>query len=532
MRRNLVSVIVLAVTAMGLIYGNRIISANLDSERKSRLQAVQDNTVREFRHVIEQFGQFVSSTRSFMRQSGSFPSEDELFIFMKEAARNTDLEGKYILSVMDTTHQFFYSFDHEEINPSDLVGKSLLDFTDSSALLKYNEVMRDDHLHLFKPHNLVEGKVGISINFRLLKERTPIGYVIPIIDFKSALDEVYDQSFVEDFVFHFSTGEGIDFDRERVYDGTRVYHNRIDSLYYQNFSVKQEDFIYNDFEIYGFDFRIGTAYNQPAPFNWLPLVSVVWFLVLVLLTLYINHQSGLLEKTNHDLRIANASKIKFFSILGHDVKGPLKQIQTIMAIRKTGKMTDEAVDSTLQQLTDATENTVNLVDHLLEWAQLNAEKVEPDFQRIDLMEILSQVVQLHKTAAALKEIQLSAELKAPLVMQGDANMLETIFRNLIGNALKFTDRDGKILVSGKQLKNQVMVEITDDGVGMDPEQVASIFRLDKEDTSKGTEGEYGTGLGMLLVKEYTDIHRGKIQIRSKKNVGSTFLVSFPVSGNR
>ncbi|MDW3196764.1 MAG: HAMP domain-containing sensor histidine kinase [Cytophagales bacterium] len=525
--RNLISISLLAIMALGLILGNVVLSKNLASAREYRIQKVQDNTVREFRRIIQQFGLFVASTRSFMNQ-GNFPSQKDLFKYMKEASLGSELAGKYILSVMDSTHNFNYSFDHYRINPSDLVGRSLLDFTDSTALIKYRQVMMDDQLHLFKPHNLVEGKVGISINFRLLNGGLPVGYVIPIIDFKSALDEVYNQPFVEDFVFHFCTGTGIDFDREQVYDGSKVYHDRVDPLYYANFPLEQDDFVYSDFNIYGFDFRIGTAYKHQTPFNWIPFVSGVWFMILVILTIYINHQSALLETTNDELKIANAAKIKFFSILGHDVKSPLTQIHTILSVHRTGKVSTELVNTHLQQLSAATANTLKLVDHLLEWAQLNTEKEQPDIQKVDLLKVLERVVQLHQTAATLKEIDLRSELKSSMIIQGDGNMLETIFRNLVGNALKFTERKGAIVIRGTLENKQVVIEIIDSGVGMTPQQVSRIFEFNKEEHSRGTEGEKGTGFGMVLVKEYLDIHKGNIQIKSDKDVGSTFTITLPI----
>ena len=366
--------------------------------------------------------------------------------------------------------------------------------------------------------------------------------MIPIIDSKVIIDEVYQQSLPDEFVFHFSTAGGLDFDRERVYDKSRVYHDRTDPNFYKNFDLEPTDFIYENFSIYGLDLRIGVAYQESGKIQFLMfLISAGWFAFFATLIILIHRQSIRLEKSNRSiaeqrlklqeqnisLNKANAAKNRFLSILAHDIKGPLQSINGFLSLNQAQELKSEDLRDYLGALKPATKNTINLVDTLLQWAKVNDGKVSPRFQEIDIQDLIMEVVGLYQSTADQKHITLETGNLSPEVISADRHMLSAIFRNILSNSLKFTPKHGVVSINLQAEDQRIEIAIQDSGIGMSPKEVREIFQLDKEYVSKGTEGELGTGLGMMLVKEYIEIHSGSIRVDSEPDKGSTFYVTLP-----
>ena len=228
----------------------------------------------------------------------------------------------------------------------------------------------------------------------------------------------------------------------------------------------------------------------------------------------------------------NNEKDKFFSIIAHDLKGPLGSLKNLIELMY--KQFDEFDKSTLKNLISGLKKSAdhlhNLMNNLLEWSLSQSGKLEVNLISFNIKELCMNVAEQFAEEAAKKEIVIQNNA-ADLKISADKNLTETIIRNLISNAIKFTGPGGKInLESSVQTSNErkfLHLTVTDTGIGMDKETIENIFKLNRNTISLGTAGEKGTGLGLLLCKEFAEKQGGSIQVQSKKNKGSSFTLLIP-----
>lgn len=148
-------------------------------------------------------------------------------------------------------------------------------------------------------------------------------------------------------------------------------------------------------------------------------------------------------------------------------------------------------------------------------------------ERLDLSKIISDNIKLAKSTAQNKDISLINLVEPGLIVFADYNMIHTVIRNLISNAIKFSNPGGKVFIEGQKEDGQIVIKVKDEGVGMDSETMKNLFRIDVAQSSRGTSGESGTGLGLILCKEFITRHDGKILVESQKGEGSTFTIILP-----
>jgi PAS domain S-box-containing protein len=219
-------------------------------------------------------------------------------------------------------------------------------------------------------------------------------------------------------------------------------------------------------------------------------------------------------------------KDRLFSIIAHDLKGP------ISAFVGMSKMFSENLNElTLTELQEYTENMhksashiLELLENLLEWSRVQRGKKQFNPERLNIRLVLKNVADLLKNSYKLKEVALNLEIENDAYVFADLQMLNTIFRNLISNALKFSFRGEKVEVRLSEFENKYIVSIKDYGIGMDDELKSKLFNPAEKVSRTGTEEESSTGLGLLLCKEFIDYHKGRIWVESQPNLGSTFFV--------
>ncbi|MEQ9425230.1 MAG: HAMP domain-containing sensor histidine kinase [Cyclobacteriaceae bacterium] len=541
--RTYVTILVFVTGAILLIIANKAL-IDLDKEKwERRREIVNKQAIEEFSHSVENFAHIASSLRALIECSDKFPATEEMQKFLNLHLKDLNYQDSIIVSIADTSHTFTHSFNRKKINPSGLVGINILDITNPAAVRNLTKVMLDHELHLFPPHNIIEGWAAISINFALYRDNQVMGYVTPQLNFKTVVNEIYDSGLSEEFVFHFQTQDGVNFDRERVYGNSRVHHNRKDPEYYKNYDIANSEFIYNDFSLYGQGFRIGTAYKVPfRPDMLTPIFWILWYVVVFVLAIVIVRinrrlrvankkveiQKRDLEFKNKQLVEAGQVKDKFFSIIGHDLKSPLNTINTLIGMKRNNIISQDETERFLEDLDKLTHNTVGLLNNLLEWANVNSGKQELNVQRIYISRMLDDIIQLNQGTARLKEIIIENHSQQNLELDGDQNMVATILRNLLSNALKFTFKGGKVEIRCENVSDSIKISITDNGQGMNEKTLSELFLTGKGKGSAGTSGEMGTGLGLVLCKEYVEMHRGKIWAESTEGEGSTFNVILPV----
>jgi signal transduction histidine kinase/ligand-binding sensor domain-containing protein len=247
----------------------------------------------------------------------------------------------------------------------------------------------------------------------------------------------------------------------------------------------------------------------------------------------LKNQKALLEKLveikTTELRELNVSKDKFFSIIAHDLKNPFSSIIGLSEIMKEEiKSSDTSVlENYAGMINNSAVQTLRLLENLLEWANTQRGKIEFKPEPISLRELYNEEFSMLNEMALGKSIELKSSFDDNLSITADKNMIRTILRNLISNAIKFTHKNGKVEVSALVTNNQVEISVSDNGIGMTNEIMAKLFRLDGNLSTRGTENEKGTGLGLFLCKEFVEKHGGKIWVESESGKGSIFKLIIP-----
>jgi len=232
---------------------------------------------------------------------------------------------------------------------------------------------------------------------------------------------------------------------------------------------------------------------------------------------------------NTQLDKLNVVKDKIFSIIAHDLRSPFNSLIAILNFLESGNFGQDKLNRYLPQLKTIVNTTLRTLDNLLHWARLQMEGVEMTPEVFDLSKILIDKLILFSKAASEKEITLVNEFEPEIYVHADINHVRLILRNLINNAVKFTEPNGKIFISSKIRNNLVEISVRDTGIGITQENQKRLFKPDEHFTTYGTSREKGTGLGLILCKEFVEKNGGKIWVISKTGSGTTFTFSLPVS---
>ena len=242
-----------------------------------------------------------------------------------------------------------------------------------------------------------------------------------------------------------------------------------------------------------------------------------------------------LESKNVELSITNATKDKLFSIISHDLRNPLQAIllNADLLINFRNKMSEQEQQERTKQIMISSNNLNKLLDDLLQWSRSQLKKIEFHPTEIDLHSLLDVVINLHLEQAQIKQILLKNEIPEGLNVYADLNMVNTIFRNLISNGIKFTNNGGYVkLGCSEQSDDYCEIFVEDNGVGIPPDKLDKLFSISTNFTTLGTKKEKGTGLGLVLVKEFVEMNNGKINVESKVGIGTIFKIKFPKSKER
>lgn len=232
---------------------------------------------------------------------------------------------------------------------------------------------------------------------------------------------------------------------------------------------------------------------------------------------------------NIELKNANASKDKFFSIIAHDLKSPFSSIISFVNLVKNSfdRYRKKELLSLVGELETTTINTFNLLENLLEWSRMQSGVIEFKPGLFNLTEIIKSVIEIKSQKAKEKEIELRFNREEDLITYGDKNMIETVLRNLINNAIKFTHSKGTIKVKASKKDGKIGVSIKDNGIGIKPEHLGKLFNIESNFSTFGTANEKGTGLGLILVNEFIRKNKGKITVKSEIGKGSNFTFYLP-----
>ena len=220
---------------------------------------------------------------------------------------------------------------------------------------------------------------------------------------------------------------------------------------------------------------------------------------------------------------------KFISIIAHDLKNPLSSIMGFsdLLMKDYSSYDPEEVLTFIKMIHGASRQAQNLLNNLLDWSRSQTDRIKFEPTSIDLCQVVESVFKLYKLNAHEKNLYMHNRLSKGTLAYGDQNMVSTIVRNLISNAIKFTRPKGRITVSAKTSRNETQIIVADTGIGIPEDLTGKLFRIDEQVTRTGTANEEGTGLGLILCTEFARKNGGTLRVSSKPEKGSTFTLRLP-----
>jgi two-component system sensor histidine kinase/response regulator len=283
-------------------------------------------------------------------------------------------------------------------------------------------------------------------------------------------------------------------------------------------------------------FNLGAVDYVTKPFQQQELLARVrTHVALVNQRRILDKYAALLEERNLELRQKNdqleelnTSNDKFFSIIAHDLKSPLSSFLGFADILEMlPTKTQDQVEEIVGQFRTSAKNLFALLENLLTWSRLQRGMVEYLPQALNIKDFVARNVNLLSPNAAQKQITLHNRVLQDIVVSADLYMLDAVIRNLLSNAIKFTGAGGAVEISATVAEAMVTVAVADTGMGIPEEKLGKLFRIDAKFKHRGTAGEAGTGLGLILCKEFVEKNGGSIRVESQLGKGATFFFTLP-----
>lgn len=233
---------------------------------------------------------------------------------------------------------------------------------------------------------------------------------------------------------------------------------------------------------------------------------------------------------NEELQKLNAAKDKFFSIIAHDLKSPFNSILGFseLLVERISEKDYDGIEKYSGIILQSSQRAVDLLMNLMEWSRSQTGRIEFNPERFDFSEFINEITLLFDDIARQKEIVIKRETPPNTLVFADPAMINTVMRNLISNAIKFTKPDGQIIITVTGKPQEINVSVKDSGIGISAERKDKLFRLDESYSTPGTNNEKGTGLGLILCKEFVEKHGGTIWVESEPGKGSVFSFSIPL----
>lgn len=236
-----------------------------------------------------------------------------------------------------------------------------------------------------------------------------------------------------------------------------------------------------------------------------------------------------LNGANAKLAELNATKDRFFSIIAHDMRSPFNAIVGFSSLlaEQVREQDYDGIGEYAEMIEESSQRALALLVNLLEWSRSQTGRIKFAPADISVKKLLDDGVALVQDAARQKDISLGCEAPADGKLFGDEAMLATVLRNLLANAIKFTPAGGRVMATARADAQSWTIAVQDNGVGITPENQAKLFRLDEFLSTSGTNNEQGTGLGLILCKEFIDKHGGRLWVDSTPGQGSVFFFTIP-----
>lgn len=272
------------------------------------------------------------------------------------------------------------------------------------------------------------------------------------------------------------------------------------------------------------------------------LISLVVFVTIILLLIIVgyfqkkkankilNIQKDNISRINSELESVNKTKDKLFSIIAHDIRSPIISLQNMTELMDFYIQENETEQffKTVPQVNNAAKQLNLMMENLFNWSVSQRKNIPVNKSQFEIGGLIESCIDVQQMSAGMKQIAIEKNDFSECEVSADLNMMRSVFNNLISNAIKFTPHNGIIKIELQMAENNVNIIISDTGIGIDQEKIESIFNLDENKIRKGTDGEKGAGLGLVMCKEFLERNGGKISVTSVKDEGTKFLIELPV----
>ncbi len=236
-----------------------------------------------------------------------------------------------------------------------------------------------------------------------------------------------------------------------------------------------------------------------------------------------------LRESQEHLHKLNATKDKFFSIIAHDLKSPFNSIIGFsnLLLEQIEKKGYKDISEYATIIRDSSIQSMDLLTNLLKWSQSQTGNINFEPVHFNLYEMAEKITIFFSPVASQKSITIQHKVPVDFEIYGDYDLLHTILRNLISNSIKFTHPEGQIILKAHNEKNYTKICVSDTGIGINDKATDKLFRIDKQFSTRGTKDESGSGLGLVICKDFVDMHKGNIWCESTPGKGSTFYFTIP-----
>ena len=336
-------------------------------------------------------------------------------------------------------------------------------------------------------------------------------------------------------------------DDDWIFSGERnyvSYANMDPGTYYLFVKSQNSDGIWNESET-GLKILIKPPFWRTWWFISIEILAAFGLFIYISTLLLKVRTNKILRIQNENIRIANqklaesenklmnlnATKDKFFSIISHDLKNPFSSLLSItdLLIRNFSTSDEKEKRSGLHKIQDSMQQIYSLLEKLLTWSRSQSVRIQYGPVQFNLSNVIQENYNLHKTIAEKKKIHLTVSIPENLTVYGDREMINTVVRNLIDNAIKFTDAEKRVEITTRDEGSFIAVLVEDQGTGISENDLVKLFRIDVKFKFRGTSGEKGTGLGLILCNEFVEKNGGKMIVRSILGEGSVFGFTIPIS---
>ena len=237
-----------------------------------------------------------------------------------------------------------------------------------------------------------------------------------------------------------------------------------------------------------------------------------------------------LKERGKELEELIATRNKFFSIIAYDLINSFSTIEGFakLLLEESSSFTTEERESFLQLIVNSSQNTNRSLENLILWSRLQVGNMDYALENVNIVDLINDTLSQLRAMAEKKNINIEVSLPEQLCLTLDKFMISTVLRNLITNAIKYTHKSGSISINLEEKEGRIQVSVKDKGIGIYKENIEKLFKITEKFSMQGTEQEEGTGLGLILSKEFIDLHNGEIMVESQIGKGSTFTFTLPL----